>query len=75
MRKLKITFFTLLGALCGAGLMYLLLPAICAIFVGPIYGEDQMSQNFAIFLIGTPVLAITGATTGWFTACRLSHSR
>ncbi len=46
--------------------MYLLLPAICDYFVGPIYGEDQMSVNAAIFFIGTPVMFLIGAVVGWF---------
>jgi len=45
--------------------MYLILPAVCGYFVGPIYGDDQMSQNFTIFLVGTPLLALLGAIAGW----------
>lgn len=75
MRKLKVILFTLSGALCGAGLMYLLLPAICAFFVGPIYGEDQMSQNFTIFVVGTALFAIFGALFGWIAANRLTYPR
>jgi len=66
MRKLKIFICAIVGAFCGALLMYLLLPAICDYFVGPIYGEDQMSVNASIFFIGTPVMFIIGAIVGWF---------
>ena len=61
MRVLKIILSLLAGAVCGVGLMYLLMPLISYIFVGPIHGEDQMSKNFAIFFIGAPVLAVLGA--------------
>ncbi|KIC86572.1 Uncharacterised protein [Pantoea agglomerans] len=75
MRLLKITLLTLFGAVCGAGLMYLLMPLISRVFVGTIYGEDQMSQNFAIFLIGALVLAVLGAFSGWYFANKLIKPR
>lgn len=65
MKFLKLCLCTLTGAICGAVIMYLILPAVCGYFVGPIYGDDQMSQNFTIFLVGTPLLALLGAITGW----------
>lgn len=46
--------------------MLLILPVVCRLVVGPVYGEDQMSQNFLIFLVGTPSLALLGALAGWF---------
>ncbi|MCU5771336.1 hypothetical protein N5923_05955 [Erwiniaceae bacterium BAC15a-03b] len=72
MVKCKLILSTLLGAACGAALMYyVLLAVIINIFVGPIYGEDQMSQNFMIFLVGMPLLTIAGAVTGWLIARKL----
>ncbi|WP_160621450.1 hypothetical protein [Mixta intestinalis] len=68
---IKLLLFILAGAAAGAGLMILMLPTICGYLVGPIYGEDQMSQNFAIFLIGTPLLSVAGALTGWYTGKRI----
>lgn len=65
MKFLKLCLCTLTGAICGAVIMYLILPAVCGYFVGPIYGDDQMSQNFTIFLVGTPLLALLGAISGW----------
>lgn len=65
MKFLKLFLCTLTGAICGAVIMYLILPAVCGYFVGPIYGDDQMSQNFTIFLVGTPLLALLGAIAGW----------
>ncbi|RQM37234.1 hypothetical protein [Erwinia psidii] len=73
MRILKITLSTLAGSICGAGLMYLLMPFISQTFVGPIHGEDQMSANFEIFFIGTLVLAVLGAMVGWMVARRLTR--
>lgn len=65
MRALKITFFVLFGAVCGVGLMYALMPIISHFVVGPIHGEDQMSLNFEIFIVGTLVFAVLGAIVGW----------
>ncbi|HBC82564.1 MAG TPA: hypothetical protein DC012_11525 [Escherichia sp.] len=65
MKFFKLFLCTLTGAICGAVIMYLILPALCAYFVGPIYGDDQMSQNFTIFLVGTPLLTLLGAIAGW----------
>lgn len=65
MKFLKLCLCILTGAICGAVIMYLILPAVCGYFVGPIYGDDQMSQNFTIFLVGTPLLALLGAISGW----------
>ncbi|ELY3730313.1 hypothetical protein SMX76_002422 [Cronobacter sakazakii] len=62
----EIIAFAAIGAVCGASLMLLILPAVCRVVVGPIQGEDQMSQNFVIFLVGTPLLAAIGAFAGWF---------
>ncbi|MFC0139386.1 hypothetical protein ACFFJN_04310 [Erwinia mallotivora] len=73
MRILKITLFTLAGAICGAGLMFLLMPLISHAFVGPIHGEDQMSANFEIFFVGTLVLVVPGAMAGWMVARRLTR--
>ncbi len=76
MRKLKIFICAIVGAFCGALLMYLLLPAICDYFVGPIYGEDQTSVNASIFFIGTPVMFIIGAIVGWFLGWKyIKHPR
>ncbi|EXU76379.1 hypothetical protein [Erwinia mallotivora] len=73
MRILKITLSMLVGAMCGAGLMFLLMPLISRAFVGPIHGEDQMSANFEIFFIGTLMLAVPGAIVGWMVARRLTR--
>ncbi|ELQ6220015.1 hypothetical protein ACI09U_000917 [Cronobacter turicensis] len=66
MKFLKLSLFAAIGAVCGAALMLLVLPMVCRVVVGPIQGEDQMSQNFLIFLVGTPLLAVAGALAGWF---------
>ncbi|EOL8987836.1 hypothetical protein ACM92P_002361 [Cronobacter dublinensis] len=66
MKCLKLSLFAVIGAVCGAALMLLILPVVCRLVVGPVYGEDQMSQNFLIFLVGTPLLALLGALAGWF---------
>ncbi|EOL9131361.1 hypothetical protein ACTV1P_002420 [Cronobacter malonaticus] len=66
MKFLKLSLFAAIGAVCGAVLMLLILPAVCRVVVGPIQSEDQMSQNFLIFLTGTPLLAAIGAFAGWF---------
>ncbi|ELY3543335.1 hypothetical protein SMX40_001864 [Cronobacter turicensis] len=66
MKFLKLSLFAAIGAVCGAALMLLILPVVCRVVVGPIQGEDQMSQNFLIFLVGTPLLAVAGALAGWF---------
>ncbi|WP_312466872.1 hypothetical protein [Pseudescherichia sp.] len=71
MKFLKLCLCTLTGAICGAVIMYLILPAVCGYFVGPIYGDDQMSQNFTIFLVGTPLLALVGAITGWLLGSKI----
>ncbi|MGL6019188.1 MAG: hypothetical protein ACRC0C_11080 [Gibbsiella quercinecans] len=65
MRALKITFFVVLGAVCGVGLMYALMPVISHFVVGPVHGEDQMSLNLEIFFVGALVLALLGAGIGW----------
>lgn len=66
MKCLKLSLFAVVGAVCGAALMLLILPVVGRLVVGPVYGEDQMSQNFLIFLVGTPLLALLGALAGWF---------
>lgn len=66
MKFLKLSLFAAIGAVCGAALMLLILPVVCRVVVGPIQGEDQMSQNFLFFLTGTPLLAAIGAFAGWF---------
>ncbi|EKM5762004.1 hypothetical protein ACP6OW_003592 [Cronobacter turicensis] len=66
MKFLKLSLFAAIGAVCGAALMLLILPVVCRVVVGPIQGEDQMSQNFLIFLVGTPLMAVAGALAGWF---------
>ncbi|EKY3197162.1 hypothetical protein RBA29_000160 [Cronobacter turicensis] len=66
MKFLKLSLFAAIGAVCGAALMLLIFPVLCRVVVGPVYGEDQMSQNFLIFLVGTPLLAANGAFAGWF---------
>jgi len=66
MKFLKLSLFAAIGAVCGAALMRLILPVVCRVVVGPIQGEDQMSQNFLIFLVGTPLMAVAGALAGWF---------
>lgn len=66
MKFLKLSLFVAIGAVCGAALMLLILPVVCRVVVGPIQGEDQMSQNFLIFLVGTPLMAVAGALAGWF---------
>ena len=66
MKFLKLSLFVAIGAVCGAALMLLILPVVCRVVVGPIQGEDQMSQNFLIFLVGTPLMAGAGALAGWF---------
>ncbi|MDK1228865.1 hypothetical protein QMT08_17960 [Cronobacter turicensis] len=60
MKFLKLSLFAAIGAVCGAALMLLILPVVCRVVVGPIQGEDQMSQNFLIFLVGTPLMAVAG---------------
>lgn len=71
MRFIKLSLFALSGAAGGAALMYLILPTISRYFVGPVHGEDQMSQNFLIFLAGTPLLALIGAVAGLFIGKRI----
>ncbi|EOI3445760.1 hypothetical protein ACMSWW_003806 [Cronobacter turicensis] len=66
MKFLKLSLFVAIGAVCGAALMLLIFPVLCRLWVGPVYGEDQMSQNFLIFLVGTPLMAVAGALAGWF---------
>ncbi|NUW56423.1 hypothetical protein HUZ95_14455 [Cronobacter turicensis] len=66
MKFLKLSLFAAIGAVCGAALMLLILPVVCRVVGGPIQGEDQMSQNFLIFLVGTPLMAVAGALAGWF---------
>lgn len=66
MKKIIIIAFILAGASCGAAIMYLLLPLISCFWVGPIQGEDQMSENFAIYFIGSVLLSLSGAVTGWY---------
>lgn len=65
MRLVKLSLFALIGAACGAAVMVLSLPVICDYLVGPVHGEDQMSQNFMIFLVGMPLLTLSGALSGW----------
>ncbi|WP_416261811.1 hypothetical protein [Gibbsiella quercinecans] len=72
MRALKITFFVLLGAACGVGLMYALMPIISHFVVGPIHGEDQMSLNFEIFFVGALVFALLGGMLGWMGGCNFT---
>lgn len=71
MKTLKLIISALVGATCGAAMMYFLMPLISRVFVGPIQGEDQMTQNFLIFLVGAPLLAIIGAICGWLAGRRL----
>ncbi|WP_199257284.1 hypothetical protein [Pantoea sp. BAV 3049] len=61
MKILKITLFSLSGAICGGGLMWAVFPLIAKFFVGPVHGEDQMSLNASIFLIGFPMCTVLGA--------------
>lgn len=72
MKKIIIIVFTLAGALCGAALMYLLLPFVSRYWVGSIQGEDQMSQNFAIYCIGSVLLSLSGAVMGWVCSKKLN---
>ena len=71
MRALKIIFFVLLGAVCGVGLMYALMPVISHFVVGPVHGEDQMSLNFEIFFVGAFIFSFFGAVAGWIGAGKL----
>lgn len=71
MKTLKLIISALAGAACGIAVMYFLMPLISRVFVGPIQGEDQMTQNFLIFLVGAPLLALAGAVCGWLTGRRL----
>lgn len=74
MRALKIIFFVLLGAVCGVGLMYALMPVISHFVVGPVHDEDQMSLNFEIFFVGTQVLAFLGGMSGLIFGCKLTKN-
>ncbi|AXF78293.1 hypothetical protein LU604_21690 [Erwinia tracheiphila] len=66
MKILKILFFSLMSACCGAGLMIGVFPLIAKYIVGPVHGEDQMSMNAAILFSGVPLCAISGAMVGGF---------
>lgn len=68
---LKIVLSGCLSALCGALFFYFFcFPVISHYFVGPVYGEDQMSLNFAIFIIGAPLFTLVGAVTGYLISKR-----
>ncbi|MFE8116987.1 hypothetical protein [Brenneria goodwinii] len=49
---MQLIIFILCGTVLGGIIMLVLFPPIIYYFVWPIYGEDQMSLNAAIFFIG-----------------------
>jgi hypothetical protein len=64
MKKSKVFLFAVIGAVCGVTVMFAIYPILTKYIVGPISGEDQMSQNAAILFAGVPVCMLIGAALG-----------
>lgn len=71
MRVIKLIFSALLGITCFLALWFTIYPSVCDVLVGPVMGNDQMDDNFAIMFFGVPLMAIAGGITGWRTGSRL----
>ncbi|QTF06728.1 hypothetical protein HC231_01355 [Brenneria izadpanahii] len=64
MKAMKLLIFILCGSVLGGVIMLVLFPSITDYFVGPIYGEDQMSLNATIFFIGMCLCIVGGGIIG-----------
>ena len=68
-RSLQICMASLAGLVIGGGLFIAVFPSLARFFIGPVYGEDQMSANAALLFIGLPATALVFAIASgvWWT--------
>ncbi|TRX74797.1 hypothetical protein FM069_09675 [Pseudomonas mangiferae] len=66
MTKIKNAICALLGGVLGGGAMLLAFPTVARLFVGPVQGEDQMSLNTLILIVGFPMCVILGVVVGLY---------
>ncbi|EKY3195942.1 hypothetical protein SMZ38_000902 [Cronobacter turicensis] len=71
-RSIQICLASLAGLVVGGGLFIAIFPSLARFFIGPVYGEDQMSANAALLFIGLPATALLFAiAAGAWWALRL----
>lgn len=61
----------IVGTAIGIVLIWLAYPYISDWLVGPVHGEDQMSANFVLLLVGLGVGCVVGSLVGGLAYSRL----
>ncbi|ALB62000.1 hypothetical protein BN137_2240 [Cronobacter condimenti 1330] len=71
-RSMQICLASFAGLVVGGGLFMVVFPSLARFFIGPVYGEDQMSANASLLFIGLPATALVFAiAAGMWWAIRL----